>query len=153
MRSGTLNVPGIVGLGKACELAMRQMQQDSDRTYVLRDKLENGLLQLGEVYVNGSRNKRLPQITNLSFSQVNSEALISGINKEIAVSSGSACTSASIEPSYVLKAIGLSDQLAHSSIRFGLGRFTTEEEIDFTITKVAATVKKLREMNPSLMES
>jgi cysteine desulfurase len=153
MRSGTLNVPGIVGFGKACELVMQQMMDEAERTRSLRDRLENALLQLGNVYVNGNRDKRLPQITNLSFSQVNAEALISGINKEIAVSSGSACTSASIEPSYVLKAIGLSDELAHSSIRFGLGRFTTEEEIDFTITKVAATVKKLREMNPSLMES
>ena len=152
MRSGTLNVPGIVGLGKACELAMNNMQQDAAHTGFLRNKLENALLELEDVRVNGHRHHRLPQVTNLSFSHVNSEALISGINKEIAVSSGSACTSASIEPSYVLKALGLSDDLAHSSIRFGLGRFTTEEEIDYTIIKIAATVKKLREMNPSFME-
>ena len=152
VRSGTLNVPGIVGLGKACELAMDEMETEARQGNLLRNKLESALLTLEDVHVNGSRQHRLPQITNLSFSQVNAEALIAGINKEIAVSSGSACSSASIEPSYVLKALGLSDELAHSSIRFGVGRWTTEEEIDFTITKITATVKKLREMNPSYLE-
>jgi cysteine desulfurase len=148
MRSGTLNVPGIVGFGKACELCRLEMDADTRRITSLRDKLENALLQLESVYVNGSREHRLPQITNISFQHVESEGLMMGFNKDIAVSSGSACTSASLEPSYVLKALGLGDDLAHSSLRFGLGRYTTEEQIDYTIEKVCRTVTRLRELSP-----
>jgi cysteine desulfurase len=153
MRSGTLNVPGLVGFGKACQLAIVESYDNAAHTGRLRDKLEAGLCKMGNVYVNGSRARRLPHITNLSFQDVNGEALISGINTDIAVSSGSACTSASMEPSYVLKALGLSDELSYSSIRFGLGRLTAEEEIDYTIEKVSDTVKKLRQMNHSLLIS
>ncbi len=148
MRSGTLNVPGIVGFGKACELAMNEMEADAKRLSKLRDKLENDLLQLEEAYVNGSREHRLPHVTNISFKYVEGEGLLMGFNKNIALSSGSACTSASLEPSYVLKALGLGDDLAHSSLRFGLGRFTTEEQIEYTIESVTRTVLKLREMSP-----
>jgi cysteine desulfurase len=148
MRSGTLNVLGIVGLGKTAELAIAGMQEEDARLRQLRDQLENGLLQLDQSFVNGDRENRLPQMTNISFQYVDGEALLMGINKEIAVSSGSACTSASIEPSYVLKALGLSDELAHSSLRFGLGRYTTEEEIKYTIDKVSRTVNSLRQMSP-----
>lgn len=148
MRSGTLNVPGIVGFGKACELAMNEMEADAARLSKLRDKLENALLQLEEAYVNGSRESRLPHVSNISFKYVEGEGLMMGFNKNIALSSGSACTSASLEPSYVLKALGLGDDLAHSSLRFGLGRFTTEEQIDYTIEQVSKTVLKLREMSP-----
>jgi cysteine desulfurase len=146
MRSGTLNVPGIVGFGKACEIAVNEMEKDQRHTSILRNKLEKALLKIDETFVNGSIDQRLPHVTNISFRYVNDEALISGINKEIAVSSGSACSSASIEPSYVLKALGLDDDLAHSSIRFGLGKFTTEAEIDFTIEKLTSTVAGLRAM-------
>ena len=148
MRSGTLNVPGIVGFGKACELCMNEMEVDAKRLSALRDKLETALLGLEEAYVNGSREYRLPHVSNISFKYVEGEGLMMGFNKSIAVSSGSACTSASLEPSYVLKALGLGDDLAHSSLRFGLGRFTTEEQIDYTIEQVATTVNKLREMSP-----
>ena len=148
MRSGTLNVPGIVGFGKACELAREEMQQDAERLSKLRDKLETELLQIEETYVNGSRMHRLPHVSNVSFKYVEGEGLMMGFNKNIALSSGSACTSASLEPSYVLKALGLGDDLAHSSLRFGLGRFTTEEQIDYTIKAVTDTVLKLREMSP-----
>lgn len=148
MRSGTLNVPGIVGFGKACELARLEMQQDAARLSQLRDKLETALLQIEESYVNGSRAHRLPHVTNISFKYVEGEGLMMGFNKNIALSSGSACTSASLEPSYVLKALGLGDDLAHSSLRFGLGRFTTEEQIEYTIKAVNDTVLKLREMSP-----
>lgn len=148
MRSGTLNVPGIVGFGKACELAMNEMEADAQRLSKLRDKLENALLKLEEAYVNGSTEHRLPHVTNISFKYVEGEGLMMGFNKNIALSSGSACTSASLEPSYVLKALGLGDDLAHSSLRFGLGRFTTEEQIDYTIEQVSKTVLKLREMSP-----
>lgn len=148
MRSGTLNVPGIVGFGKACELAMQEMEAEGKRLSVLRDKLEKALLQLEESYVNGSTAHRLPHVTNVSFKYVEGEGLMMGFNKNIALSSGSACTSASLEPSYVLKALGLGDDLAHSSLRFGLGRFTTEEQIDYTIKAVSDTVNKLREMSP-----
>lgn len=148
MRSGTLNVPGIVGLGKACELCMLDMEADTKRISKLRDKLESSLLLLEEAYVNGSREHRLPHVCNISFKYVEGEGLMMGFNKNIAVSSGSACTSASLEPSYVLKALGLGDDLAHSSLRFGLGRFTTEEQIDYTIKAVSETVIKLREMSP-----
>ncbi|GAC1381628.1 MAG: IscS subfamily cysteine desulfurase [Ginsengibacter sp.] len=148
MRSGTLNVPGIVGFGKACELCMQEMSSDTARISKLRDKLESSLLKLEEAYVNGSREYRLPHVSNISFKYVEGEGLMMGFNKNIALSSGSACTSASLEPSYVLKALGLGDDLAHSSLRFGLGRFTTEEQIDYTIDQVSTTVLKLREMSP-----
>jgi cysteine desulfurase len=148
MRSGTLNVPGIVGFGKACELAMNEMEADAKRLSILRDKLENGLMQLEEAYINGSKQYRLPHVTNISFKYVEGEGLLMGFNKDIALSSGSACTSASLEPTYVLKALGLGDDLAHSSLRFGLGRFTTEDQIDYTIEAVTKTVTKLREMSP-----
>jgi len=148
MRSGTLNVPAIAGFGKACELALHEMEEEGKRLGTMRDKLENALLQLEETYVNGSRAHRLPHVSNISFRYVEGEALLMGFGKEVALSSGSACTSASPEPSYVLKALGLGDDLAHSSLRFGLGRFTTEEEIDYTINAVTATVNRLREISP-----
>ena len=148
MRSGTLNVPGIVGFGKACELCMLDMESDNKRISKLRDKLETALLLLEEAYVNGSREFRLPHVTNISFKHVEGEGLLMGFNKNIALSSGSACTSASLEPSYVLKALGLGDDLAHSSLRFGLGRFTSEDQIDYTVKAISETVIKLREMSP-----
>lgn len=148
MRSGTLNVPGIVGFGKACELSLLDMEADTQRISKMRDHLETELLKLEEAYVNGSREHRLPHVTNISFKYVEGEGLMMGFNKNIALSSGSACTSASLEPSYVLKALGLGDDLAHSSLRFGLGRFTTEEQIDYTIEQVSSTVLKLRDMSP-----
>ena len=148
MRSGTLNVPGIVGFGKACELCMLDMEEDTKRISKLRDKLETELMKLEEAYINGSVAHRLPHVTNISFKHVEGEGLLMGFNKNIALSSGSACTSASLEPSYVLKALGLGDDLAHSSLRFGLGRFTTEEQIDYTIKAISETVLKLREMSP-----
>ncbi|MDF7812160.1 IscS subfamily cysteine desulfurase [Hymenobacter sp. YC55] len=147
MRSGTLNVPGIVGLGKACELARLEMAADTARLSAMRDRLERELLTLEESYVNGSREHRLPHVTNISFKYVEGEGLMMGV-KDLAVSSGSACTSASLEPSYVLKALGLSDDLAHSSLRFGLSRFTTDEQIDYAINHVKEAVTKLREMSP-----
>lgn len=147
MRSGTLNVPGIIGFGKACEIAIQEMESEAARLSAMRDRLENALLQLEESYVNGSREHRLPHTTNISFKYVEGEGLMMGI-KDIACSSGSACTSASLEPSYVLKSLGLDDELAHSSIRFGLGRFTKEEEIDFAIDLVTKAVNKLRDMSP-----
>ena len=148
MRSGTLNVPGIVGFGKSCELCQLEMAADTERISKLRDKLETALLQLEEAYVNGSTQHRLPHVSNISFKHVEGEGLLMGFNKNIALSSGSACTSASLEPSYVLKALGLGDDLAHSSLRFGLGRFTTDEQIDYTIKAISETVNKLREMSP-----
>ncbi len=148
MRSGTLNVPGIVGFGKAAEVARLDMAADTERISKLRDKLENALKQIDETYVNGNPAHRLPHVSNISFKYVEGEGLMMGFNKDIALSSGSACTSASLEPSYVLKALGLGDDLAHSSLRFGLGRNTTEEQIDFTIKAVTDTVLKLREMSP-----
>lgn len=148
MRSGTLNVPGIVGFGKACELCMQDMEADTKRISVLRDKLETALMQLEEAYINGTPESRLPHVTNISFKHVEGEGLLMGFNQNIALSSGSACTSASLEPSYVLKALGLGDDLAHSSLRFGLGRFTNEEQIDYTIKAISDTVIKLREMSP-----
>ncbi len=147
MRSGTLNVPGIVGLGKACEICMTDMESDNKRIKALRDKLETSLMKLEETYLNGNKEHRLPQVSNISFKYVEGEGLLMGV-KDIALSSGSACTSASLEPSYVLKALGLDDELAHSSLRFGLGRFTTEEEVDFAIDQVTTAVNKLREMSP-----
>ena len=147
MRSGTLNVPGIVGLGKACELARLEMAADTARLSVMRDRLEKELMTMEETYVNGSVEHRLPHVTNISFKYVEGEGLMMGV-KDLAVSSGSACTSASLEPSYVLKALGLSDDLAHSSLRFGLSRFTTDEQIDYAIGHVKEAVTKLREMSP-----
>ena len=148
MRSGTLNVPGIVGFGKACEICRLDMESDTKRIKALRDKLENSLLQIEESYLNGNKEHRLPHVSNISFKYVEGEGLMMGFNKNIAVSSGSACTSASLEPSYVLKALGLGDDLAHSSLRFGLSRFTTEEQIDYTIEQITDTVNRLREMSP-----
>jgi len=148
MRSGTLNVPGIVGFGKACELCIQEMESDTQRISKMRDHLEKELLKLEEAYVNGSREHRLPHVANISFKHVEGEGLLMGFNKNIALSSGSACTSASLEPSYVLKALGLGDDLAHSSLRFGLGRFTTDEQIEYTIKAISETVLKLREMSP-----
>jgi cysteine desulfurase len=147
-RSGTLNVPGIVGLGKACALAQAEMAEESARVLGLRERLRLGLFQkLDLLTVNGSLEHRLPGNLNVSFAYVEGEALMMAV-KDVAVSSGSACTSASLEPSYVLKAMGVSDELAHSSIRFGLGRFTTEEEVDYVVDLFAAKVKKLRDMSP-----
>jgi cysteine desulfurase len=147
MRSGTLNVTGIVGLGKAAELCRLEMQKDTDRLRKLRDRLNAGLHKgLDEIYINGSMEHRLPHNLNISFAYVEGESLLMGIN-DVAVSSGSACTSASLEPSYVLKALGAGDDLAHSSIRFGLGRWTTEEEVDYVIDKLTNVVRRLREMS------
>ena len=138
-------MPGIVGFGKAAELARQYMEADAKRLRVLRDKLENAFLKLEQVAVNGSTEYRLPHVSNLSFKYAESESMMMGFNKNLAVSSGSACTSAFVEPSYVLKAMGLSDDLAHASLRFALGRFTTEEEINFAIEQVRDTVIRLRE--------
>ncbi|HEY7220013.1 MAG TPA: IscS subfamily cysteine desulfurase [Candidatus Binatia bacterium] len=147
MRSGTLNVPGIVGLGKACELAQSEMGAEGERLTALRERLKTGICErLDDVYVNGDAVKRLPGNLNMSFAHIDGESLMMGL-KEIAVSSGSACTSASLEPSYVLKAMGLEDSLAHASIRFGLGRFNTADEIDYTIQRVAEEVRRLREIS------
>jgi len=148
MRSGTLNVPGIVGLGQACEICRLNMNEDAKRIKILRDKLENDLLQLEETQLNGNKENRLPHVLNISFKYVESEGLMLACNKNIAVSSGSACTSASIEPSHVLKGMGLDNDLAHSTLRFSLGRFTTEEEIDYAIEQVKNTVTQLRELSP-----
>lgn len=147
MRSGTLNVPGIVGLGKAAELCRLEMEKDAQRLSKLRDKLQRELLTLEESYVNGNVEHRLPHVANISFKYVEGEGLMMAM-KDLAVSSGSACTSASLEPSYVLKSLGLSDDLAHSSIRFGLGRFTTEEEVDFAIEQTKKAVNHLRDLSP-----
>jgi cysteine desulfurase len=147
MRSGTLNVPGIVGFGAACEISMNEMAEEAVRLGAMRDRLEKELLTIEEAYVNGNASHRLPHVSNISFKFVEGEGLMMG-TKDIAVSSGSACTSASLEPSYVLKSLGLDDELAHSSLRFGLGRFTTNEEIDFAINHVKEAVHKLREMSP-----
>lgn len=149
MRSGTLNVPAIVGFGKACELCALEMEADGARIAPLRDHLEQGLLALEGARVNGSRSHRLPQVTNISFQGVDGSALLAGLGKNVALSSGSACTSASMEPSYVLKALAVEDELAHSSLRLGLGRFTTEEEVDYAIAEIRKTVARLRENSPS----
>jgi len=148
MRSGTLNVAGIVGLGAACAIAQREMAAESERLIALRERLKNGIFDaLDEVHINGHPALRLPGNLNMSFAFVEGESLLMAL-KEIAVSTGSACTSASLEPSYVLRAIGVPDELAHTSIRFGLGRFNTEEEVDFTIRRVAEEVKRLRGISP-----
>jgi cysteine desulfurase len=148
MRSGTLNVPGIVGLGKACEIAQQEMKAEAAHLTALRDRLKNKLeSELDYVHVNGSMEHHLPGNLNMSFVYVEGESLLMGIN-DIAVSSGSACTSATLEPSYVLKALGLGDDVAHSSIRFGLGRFNTQVEVDYVAAKVIDVVKHLRQLSP-----
>jgi cysteine desulfurase len=148
MRSGTLNVPGIVGLGAAAALAKAEMATESARLSAMRDRLNAKLHQnLDEIYINGSMEHRLPHNLNISFAYVEGESLLMGIN-DVAVSSGSACTSASLEPSYVLKALGAGDDLAHSSIRFGLGRWTSDEEVDYVVEKLTSVVRRLREMSP-----
>jgi len=148
MRSGTLNVPGIAGLGKASAICHEEMSQESVRLSGLRDRLKDRIMSnLDEVYINGSWEHRLPQNLNISFAYVEGESLLMGIN-DVAVSSGSACTSATLEPSYVLKALGTGDDLAHSSIRFGLGRFNTEAEVDYVADRVVETVQRLRELSP-----
>ena len=149
MRSGTLNVPGIVGFGKAAELAKNEMAQDAERLSRLRDRLEIALRgNLEEVYINGNTEHRMPHVTNLSFKHVEGEGLMMTFNQNIAVSSGSACTSASLEPSYVLVALGLGDDLAHSSIRFSLGRFTTDDDVDFAVQAITAGVNHMRDLSP-----
>jgi cysteine desulfurase len=148
MRSGTLAVPLIVGFGKACDIAQREMPEEAARLLQLRERLREGIMsRLEETYINGHPTERLPGNINISFAYVEGEALMMGI-KDVAVSSGSACTSASLEPSYVLRALGVGDELAHSSIRFGLGRFNTQEEVDFVIDQVVKAVTHLREMSP-----
>jgi len=148
MRSGTLPVPLIVGLGEACALARKEMPEESKRTMALRDRLKTGIMdRLAESYLNGHPIERLPGNANISFAYVEGEGLMMGI-KDVAVSSGSACTSASLEPSYVLRALGVGDELAHSSIRFGLGRFSTEAEVDYVTDLVVREVNRLREMSP-----
>jgi cysteine desulfurase len=148
MRSGTLNVTGIVGLGKAAQLCQQEMEKDTARLRALRDRLNAELHKnLDEIYINGSMEHRLPHNLNISFAYVEGESLLMGIN-DVAVSSGSACTSASLEPSYVLKALGAGDDLAHSSIRFGLGRWTTDEEVNYVVEKLTKVVRRLREMSP-----
>ena len=148
MRSGTLNVPGIVGLGKACEIAQLETAAEAERLVGLRERLKEGIFgELDDVYVNGHLKKRLPGNLNVSFAYVEGESLLMAL-KEIAVSTGSACTSASLEPSHVLRALGVPDELAHTSIRFGLGRFNTEDEVDFTIKRVVEEVRRLRALSP-----
>jgi cysteine desulfurase len=148
MRSGTLAVPMIVGLATACDICRREMPEESQRTMRLREKLRKGLMeQLTETYLNGHATERLPGNANISFAYVEGEGMMMGI-KDVAVSSGSACTSASLEPSYVLRALGVGDELAHSSIRFGIGRFNTEEEVDHVVRIVVREVNRLRAMSP-----
>jgi len=148
MRSGTLNVPGIVGFGRAAEICQNEMPQESARMSALRDRLKDGLFaKLDELYINGSMIHRLPNNLNVSFAFVEGESLLMGIN-DVAVSSGSACTSATLEPSYVLKALGVGEDLAHTSIRFGLGRFNTQEEVDYVVDRVSEVVIRLRELSP-----
>lgn len=148
MRSGTLNVTGIIGMGEAARICREEMATEIPRIQALRDRLERRVFaQLPDAVLNGDPKARLPHLTNLSFPYVEGESLIMGV-KELAVSSGSACTSASLEPSYVLKSLGLGDELAHSSIRFSLGRFTTEAEVDFAADRIVQEVKRLREMSP-----
>ncbi len=148
MRSGTLNVPGIVGFGKAAELAMKEMAKDAERISRLRDKLESSLMELEETYINGNKYHRMPHVSNISFKHVEGEGLMMTFNQNIALSSGSACTSASLEPSYVLVALGLGDDLAHSSLRFSLGRFNTEEDVNLAIEAVKKGVNHMRDLSP-----
>jgi cysteine desulfurase len=148
MRSGTLNVPGIAGLGKACAIATEEMPKEACHLAGLRNRLRDKIMgRLDEVYINGSMEHRLPGNLNISFAYVEGESLLMGIN-DIAVSSGSACTSATLEPSYVLKALGVGEDLAHTSIRFGLGRFNTEEEVDYVVNRMYEVVSRLRELSP-----
>jgi cysteine desulfurase len=148
MRSGTLNVTGIIGLGKACELCQQEMAEESVKLSKLRDRLKESIMsRLDETYINGSLEHRLPHNINISFAYVEGESLLMGIN-DVAVSSGSACTSATLEPSYVLKALGVGEDLAHTSIRFGIGRFNTQEEVDYVADRVVETVTRLRELSP-----
>jgi cysteine desulfurase len=148
MRSGTLNVTGIIGLGKACELCQQEMAEESVKLSKLRDRLKQSIMsRLDETYINGSLEHRLPHNINISFAYVEGESLLMGIN-DVAVSSGSACTSATLEPSYVLKALGVGEDLAHTSIRFGIGRFNTQEEVDYVADRVVETVTRLRELSP-----
>ena len=148
MRSGTLNVPGIVGFGRACELCQAELNEEADRLGLLRDKLKDGILnRIADVSINGSLEHRLPHNLNISFAHVDGESLLMGLN-DMAVSSGSACTTDLPEPSHVLQALGVKNQLAHSSLRFGLGRFNTEEEVDYAIDRVAEVVSRLRELSP-----
>ena len=153
MRSGTLNVPGIVGLGKAAEICMFEQEEEARRISTMRDKLEQGLLQIEGTSLNGDNNTRLPNVTNIAFKDIEGDGLIMAINKNVAVSSGAACSSATPEPSHVLKALGLSDELANSSIRFSLGRFTTEEEIDYVIAEVTAKAIELRQTRSFIQET
>jgi cysteine desulfurase len=148
MRSGTLNVPGIVGFGKAAEIAYNEMEKDAARLSKLRDRLEKSLMELEETTINGNPQSRMPHVTNMSFKHVEGEGLMMTFNQEIGLSSGSACTSASLEPSYVLVAMGLGDDLAHSSLRFSLGRFTTDEDIDYTIEAIKKGVNHMRDLSP-----
>ena len=149
MRSGTLNVAGIVGFGKACELCGQELESEAGRLIALRHRLHDGLTaNLEDVYLNGHPKDRIPGNLNLSFSFVEGESFLMGLNREIALSSGSACTSATLEPSYVLKALGVGEELAHTSIRFGLGRFNTEEDVDYVVGRVTEVVTRLREMSP-----
>ena len=148
MRSGTLNVPGIVGFGEAARLAKLEMADEAIRLSQLRDKLEKELMKIEEVYLNGSKEHRMPHVTNLSFKHVEGEGLMMTFNQNIGVSSGSACTSASLEPSYVLMALGLGDDLAHSSLRLSLGRFTTEEDIDAAVEQIGKGVHHMRDLSP-----
>jgi cysteine desulfurase len=148
MRSGTLNVTGIVGLGKACEICQNEMAAESEKLRKLRERLTERIMsRLDETFINGSMEHRLPHNINISFAFVEGESLLMGIN-DIAVSSGSACTSATLEPSYVLKALGVGEDLAHTSIRFGIGRFNTAEEVDYVADRVVETVQRLRELSP-----
>ncbi|HTG74399.1 MAG TPA: aminotransferase class V-fold PLP-dependent enzyme, partial [Terriglobia bacterium] len=148
MRSGTLNVPGIVGFGKAAQIAQEELASEMAEMFRLREKLRTTLeRELDETYINGDLEKRLPGNLNLSFAYVEGESLLMGIH-DVAVSSGSACTSASLEPSYVLKALGVGEDLAHTSIRFGIGRFNTEEEVDYVAKRVIEVVQRLRELSP-----
>ena len=148
MRSGTLNVPGIVGFGRACELCQAEMNEEATRLALLRDKLKDGIAnRIEDVSINGSLEHRLPHNLNVSFAHVDGESLLMGLN-DIAVSSGSACTTDLPEPSHVLQALGVKNELAHSSLRFGLGRFNTEEEVDYAINRVAEVVSRLRELSP-----
>jgi cysteine desulfurase len=148
MRSGTLNVPGIVGFGKAAELCQLEMATEAARTLALRERLRLGIQsQVGDTFVNGSMEHRLPGNLNISFAYVEGEAMLMAL-KDVAVSSGSACTSASLEPSYVLRALGVEEEMAHTSIRFGIGRFNTEEEVDYVIALVVGKINKLRDLSP-----
>jgi cysteine desulfurase len=148
MRSGTLNVPGIVGFGRAAEIALGELPQESARLLALRERLRQGIQgRVSDTFVNGSLEHRLPGNLNISFAYVEGEAMLMAL-KDVAVSSGSACTSASLEPSYVLRALGVEEELAHTSIRFGLGRFNTEEEVDYVVDLVVGKVGKLRELSP-----